>query len=476
MPEGIQQALQSMEQEGLPAAVVSNFKRLALQVAANESGIIEESEIEPLSDLPRLEALEKDPYYALIGQEALKELVVVRLNGGLGTSMGLDRAKSLLPVKNGLSFNDIIVRQIQRLGEDQKIGIPLVHMTSFSTDADVKQAMQQAGFTNKGGIPTTFQQFKHPKLYADTLAPAQEPDEELNWNPPGHGDIYAALISTGLAAKLLDQGKRYMFVANADNLGATVETTILGYFKKSGSPFMMEVAERTPADSKGGHLARWRTSRRLVLRETAQAPTGPDGKIAPEFGDIRKYCYFNTNSIWLDLQTVLGVAREHGCIPLPLIRNSKTVNPRDKSSRKVFQLETAMGAAIEVFEGATALEVPRLRFAPVKNNNELLTRRSDLYVLTPDFKFVVNPERVQPALPEVNLDSKYFGMISDFDKRVRVCPSLLRADSFVVQGDVVLARPLEVRGRVSLVAPEGKQVEVMEDLRIVADRTVMLSS
>jgi UTP--glucose-1-phosphate uridylyltransferase len=309
---------------------------------------------------------------------------------------------------------------------------------------------------NALSLPRTFLQHRHPKIYSDTLMPASESEEELNWNPPGHGDIYAALLATGLAEQLLAAGKRYLFVANADNLGATVDPSILGYLASSGAPFLMETAARTKADAKGGHLAVRSSTGRLVLRESSQAPTTPSGEIIPEFQDVDRYKHFNTNNIWLDLEAVVKVAREHqGAIPLPLISNRKTVNPRDKSSRKVIQIETAMGAAIEVFEGSRALQVPRSRFAPVKSNNDLLVVRSDVYLLNENFTLTVNPERTREGLPLVSLDPAHFGLIKDFEARMRVIPSLVEAESLSVKGDVTFDHPVQIVGRVSVVAKDS---------------------
>lgn len=60
---------------------------------------------------------------------------------------------------------------------------------------------------------------------------------------------------------------------------------------------------------------------------------------------------------------------------------------------QVFQLETAMGAAIECFKGAGAVAVPRYRFAPVKKCNDLLLLRSDAYVVNEHYNIVLAPER-----------------------------------------------------------------------------------
>lgn len=270
-------------------------------------------------------------------------------------------------------------------------------------------------------------------------------------------------------------GKRYLFVANADNLGATVEPAILGYLAKTGAPFLMETAERTKADAKGGHLARRRSNGRLLLRESSQAPTTSGGEIISEFQDVSRYRQFNTNNIWLDLEAVVKVARTHdGTVPLPLISNRKTVNPRDKASRKVIQIETAMGAAIEVFEGSRALQVPRSRFAPVKSNNDLLIVRSDVYELQPDFTMKISPDRKLPGLPLVSLDGSYYGLINDFERRIRVVPSLVNAESLSVVGDVAFSRPVAIVGRVSIKTSTPAPREIPGDISRIESRDLAL--
>lgn len=444
-------AAQRMRSAGLPDPVVTNFELLFQSVLCGKTGLIAEDEIEPVAELDSLDALKDSERLHEVGTSLLPQLAVIRLNGGLGTTMGLARAKSLLPVRGDLTFNDIIAQQLLVLRNTTGVAVPLLHMTSFSTDDDVRAAMAKYHDLTIPGVPATFLQHKHPKIYQDDFSPACEDVEDLNWNPPGHGDIYAALLASGLAEALIARGKRYLFVANADNLGATVDTRILGYLASKNAPFLMETAERTPADSKGGHLARSKTTGAFLLRESGQCPLAGDGDLIPEFKDITRHRHFNTNNIWLDLQAVIQVARTHGgCIPLPLISNKKPVNPRDRESRKVIQLETAMGAAIGVFEGATALQVPRSRFAPVKSNNDLLIVRSDAYVLAESGHLVRNPRRTIASLPLVSLDPKYYGLIADFEARFTVVPSLVDAKSFSVVGDVVFSHEVRVRGDVRI--------------------------
>merc|ERR1712039_425836 len=183
-------------------------------------------------------------------------------------------------------------------------------------------------------------------------------------------------MGSGTLDKLLKDGFLYMFVSNSDNLGATMDLKLLSYFKSTGAPFMMEVAQRTDADKKGGHLATKKSDGGLTLRESAQCP--PEDEKA--FQDTSKYTYFNTNNLWVDLGKLQeAIDKAGGALPLPVMLNDKTVDPRDKKSTKVIQLETAMGAAISCFEGASALLIPRTRFAPVKKCDDLLALRSDAY-------------------------------------------------------------------------------------------------
>ena len=90
----------------------------------------------------------------------------------------------------------------------------------------------------------------------------------MEWNPPGHGDIYIALETSGILEKLLQADYRYAFISNIDNLGATLDTEILAYIESHSLPFLLEVTKRTEMDRKGGHLARHKNGH-LVLREAA---------------------------------------------------------------------------------------------------------------------------------------------------------------------------------------------------------------
>jgi UTP--glucose-1-phosphate uridylyltransferase len=438
-----------MRDAGLSQTFIDNFRYYYDQLVHGATGYIARDAAQPVDDLPTYAGL--DGSMQRVGQDALHRTLVLKLNGGLGTSMGMDGPKSLLPVKNDLSFLDISVQQILHLRAATGARVPLLLMNSFATHAASLAALQAyPNFTQD--ISVDFVQHMEPKIWKDSLQPAIWPqDTEKEWCPPGHGDIYTALVDSGMLRRLLDAGYEYVFVSNVDNLGAVLDLAILGFFVHSQAPFLMEVAQRTAADRKGGHLARG-SDGRLILRESAQCPPEEEA----EFQDIQRYRYFNTNNLWLNLQSLEArLAQQHGILGLPLIRNEKPIDPADPATPRVYQLETAMGSAISIFEGAQALCVPRSRFAPVKKNSDLLVLMSDAYQLNADYTLALAAE-CNGAPPIVNLDDRYYLLHAEMRARFPAgAPSLRRCVSLSVKGDVTFGRDVTVEGKVAVEAPEG---------------------
>ena len=338
-------ALDRMRADGAgPAALAAFARRLEQLEAGPGAGLLPGDELEPIDAPPRLEDLP--------AATALDHVAVIKLNGGLGTSMGLRAPKSLIEVKPGHTFLDVIVRQTRAAG------LPVVLMNSAVSRVE--------------GV-RDFLQGREPRLWSDTHEPVEWPaDPSLEWCPAGHGDVYVSLVASGMLDTLRGEGIDWAFVSNADNLGATADARIPAWAEAQGVPFVMEVVRGTAADRKGGHLALHRG--RLVLRETAQVPEGDDS-----FADVDRWRFYNTNKLWVDLR-----ALDPEALDLPLIVNRKPVDPRDATTPEVLQLETAMGAAVGAIDGARAVEVPRSRFAPVKTTDDLLVVRSDAYVLRDD--------------------------------------------------------------------------------------------
>ncbi len=429
-----------MSRAGVHPRAVEVFSHYYDVLESGETGMVREDDIEPIRDLPRLADLDADPQAS---REALAKTVVIKLNGGLGTSMGMDRAKSLLPVRPaGQTFLDVIAQQVLSLRKEYDVGLPLLFMNSFRTRDDTLIALEKHDNLPTDGLPLDFLQSREPKLRSDDLTPVEWlADPSLEWCPPGHGDLYTALEASGMLQQLVDAGYRYAFVSNADNLGARPDPRLAAWFAGLGAPFASESCRRTPSDRKGGHLAVRRSDGRLVLRETAQTHDEDAGA----FADIERHRFFNCNNLWLDLQAVAETLRARaGVLGLPLIRNVKTVDPTDPDSPEVIQIETAMGAAIEVFDGAQAIEVDRSRFLPVKTTNDLLVVRSDVYELTDDAQ--VRLVEGRDDAPYVDLD-KLYKLVGPFDARFpHGAPSLARCDSLRVRGDWTFGRDVQVVG------------------------------
>jgi len=434
-----------MRHAGLEPIVIENFHHYYSALAGGSSGLVPEATLVPVDDLPRLDDLGA---FEAVGRAALGQVALLKLNGGLGTSMGLERAKSLLVAREGRSFLELIVRQNLAARARYGHAIPLIFMNSFNTDADTLAVLERFPEL-RGPISQSMLQHKVPKVLQDDLAPAEWPAEpELEWCPPGHGEVYITLVTSGLLPTLLEQGYQYLFISNADNLGATLDLALLGYFAQHELPFLMEVAGRTESDKKGGHLARLRTSGQLTLREVAQCPNDD----LDSFQDVTRHRYFNTNNIWVSLPRLKATLDAHAnVLPLPMIRNSKTLDPRDSSSPKVYQLETAMGAAIEIFPGAGAVQVPRSRFVPVKTCADLLALRSDMYTLDEDAQLQRSPARTLGELL-IRLDDAHYKLIDAFEARFpEPVPSLLGCAQLTVEGDVRFAPGSVFRGAVRVV-------------------------
>ncbi len=442
--EGLEQARRKMEAAGVDPVAIDVFSHYYRLVESGETGMVPESTIDPLD----MEALADVDVPEEAAREAIGTTVVIKLNGGLGTSMGMDRAKSLLEVREGLSFLDIIARQVLSLRQEYDARLPLIFMDSFRTSADTMAALAPYADLEVDGLPLEFLQNKEPKLRADDLTPvAWEQEPDLEWCPPGHGDIYTALRGTGLLQQLIDAGYTQVFVSNSDNLGAVPDARVAGWFARSGAPFAIEAVRRTPSDRKGGHFAVRKDDGRIVLRESAQ--TLEEDK--PALADLSRHKFTSTNNLWFNLESMRDeLDRRDGILGLAMIKNTKTVDPADAASPEVIQIETAMGAAIEVFDGSTTIEVGRDRFVPVKTTNDLLVLRSDCYDLSDGYVLEQQPEKI----PFVDLDSKHYKLVADFDSRFPDgMPSMRRAGSLVVHGDWTFGKGVTVVGDVELEAP-----------------------
>ena len=454
--DGLQAATTKMRQAGVPELAISVFRHYHDQLRSHVSGTIPEDTIEPLREVQHLADVRpgEDAVATALGRT-----VVIKLNGGLGTSMGVRGPKSVLPVRDGLTFLDIIARQVLALRSRHRVQTPLLFMDSFRTRDETLAVLEAYPDLAVEGVPLDFLQSREPKLRTDDLWPVEWPqDPSLEWCPPGHGDVYVALQTTGLLDALREKGFRYAFLSNADNLGATCDGAVPAWMAQEGIPYVTEVCERTVNDRKGGHLAVRRTDGRLVLRDSAMVAEGEDHF----FQDTDRHPWFHANNLWVDLDALAArLAERDGVLGLPVIVNRKTVDPTRPDSTPVIQVESAMGAAVEVFDGSRALAVDRSRFRPVKTTNELLLIRSDLYRLSDECMVESTIDHPEPL---VDLGPAY-KLVDGFEQRfahgvpsIRGCSSLrVEADATFGAG-VVCTGDVRVTGGVRSI-PDGAHLE-----------------
>lgn len=396
----------------------------------------------PYAELPRAQFEEE--------RELLKRLAVIKLNGGLGTTMGCVGPKSAIEVRDGMTFLDLTVRQMQGLNETYGVDVPLILMNSFNTDAETRKIVQKYGSGAARVNIVTFNQSRFPRIGKETLLPVagSAQDGKSAWYPPGHGDVYAALAHSGLLADLLASGIEYLFISNIDNLGATVDTALLKHMAEGGSEFLMEVTEKTRADIKGGTLIDYRGAVRLL--EIAQVPAEHRG----DFTSIKKFKIFNTNNIWVSTRAIAKLL-ERDAFDLDVIVNEKAV---EGTGEKVLQLETAVGAAIQHFHRAHGVNVPRSRFLPVKSCSDLFLVRSDLYILEQGV-LKLSPQRQIPSLPLVKLGDG-FKKVSNFLARFAGPVQIAELDHLTVVGDVTFGKGVVLRGTVIIVANHGSRIDI----------------
>jgi len=382
----------------------------------------------------------------------LSKLAVLKLNGGLGTSMGCVGPKSVIEVRDGMSFLDLSVRQIEYLNQKHNVNVPFLLMNSFNTDDDTQNIIKK--YQGHEVDIRTFNQSRYPRILKDSLLPVPKSFDSpiSDWYPPGHGDVFESLYNSGTLDELLEKGVEYLFLSNVDNLGATVDPRILQHMIDTDSEYIMELTDETKADVKGGTIIDYEGTVRLL--EIAQVSK----EHVQEFKSIKKFKYFNTNNIWLSLKAIKRIV-ENGELELEIIPNAKTVSvgAKGESDISVLQLETAVGAAIRHFENGHGVNVPRRRFLPVKTSSDLMLVKSDLYSLQHG-ELSMDGSRFGPA-PLIKLGT-HFKKVSDFQNRIPSIPRILELDHLTITGAVNLGRNVTLKGTVIIVANEGSTIDI----------------
>lgn len=426
----------------------SGFISLVSRYLSGEAQHIEWSKIQTPTDevVVPYDTLAPTPYDASETKKLLDKLVVLKLNGGLGTTMGCTGPKSVIEVRNGLTFLDLIVIQIESLNSKYGCNVPLLLMNSFNTHDDTQKIVEK--YSNSNIQIHTFNQSQYPRIVVEDFSPLPCKGQagKDGWYPPGHGDVFPSLMNSGKLDALLSQGKEYVFVANSDNLGAVVDLKILNHLIQNKNEYCMEVTPKTLADVKGGTLISYEG--KVQLLEIAQVPD----EHVNEFKSIEKFKIFNTNNLWVNLNAIKRLV-EADALKMEIIPN-----PKEVDGVKVLQLETAAGAAIRFFDHAIGINVPRSRFLPVKATSDLLLVQSDLYTLSDGF-VIRNPVRTNPENPTIELGPE-FKKVGNFLGRFKSIPSIIELDSLKVSGDVWFGAGITLKGKVSIVAKPGVKLEI----------------
>ncbi|KAL3527398.1 hypothetical protein ACH5RR_012054 [Cinchona calisaya] len=438
----------------------SGFINLVARYLSGEAQHVDWSKIQTPTDevvVPygSLAPVSEDPAET---KKLLDKLVVLKLNGGLGTTMGCTGPKSVIEVRNGLTFLDLIVIQIEALNKKYGCNVPLLLMNSFNTHDDTLKIVEK--YVNSNIDIHTFNQSQYPRLVVEDFLPLPSKGNTGKdaWYPPGHGDVFPSLLNSGKLDALLSKGKEYVFVANSDNLGAVVDLKILNHLISNNNEYCMEVTPKTLADVKGGTLISYEG--RVQLLEIAQVPD----EHVNEFKSIEKFKIFNTNNLWVNLKAIKRLVEEEA-LEMEIIPN-----PKEVDGVKVLQLETAAGAAIRFFERAIGINVPRSRFLPVKATSDLLLVQSDLYTLSDDGYVVRNEARTNPSNPSIELGPE-FKKVGSFLSRFKSIPSIVELDSLKVSGDVWFGAGVVLKGKVTITAKPGTQLEI-PDGAVIATKDI----
>ena len=424
--------------QGFSTDIVDFVLKQIEKIQRGETGLINWNEISPL--------LQEDLVYLsdlMVKKNQIEKLAVCKLNGGLGTSMGLLKPKSMIQVRENFSFLEIILRQIKNLSLKSQQEIPFILMNSYATEEKTKQFLEKMNFQYSHLF--SFLQNKVPRLKKESLFPLDSTIEEENWSPPGHGDFWLCLQKSNLLDELIKNGIEYMFVSNIDNIGATVDFKILNFLIENQIDFALEMTPKLLSDKKGGVV--YRSKEFLKLLEIAQVPQ----KHKDDFMNSKIFPFFSTNNLWFNLKAFKEISWKN--FDLSLIVNEKLVN-----QESIIQIETAIGSAISNFKKSKIIIVDRDRFLPVKLCEDLLVKRSDFYFLENNFHLKKVNEQSQEPL--IQLEQQYYKDLLKFQKYFLKIPSLKNCQSLTVKGEVIFDKEIIISGQVTIQNTTQKPVSI----------------
>jgi UTP--glucose-1-phosphate uridylyltransferase len=318
-------------------------------------GTVEPPAAGDVSELPAAGSAEWERWSTL-GRQALArgECALVVLAGGMATRMG-GVVKALVEAVPGHRFLDLRLNEMDAL--EKRVGrrAPLWLMTSHATEAGIREAL---GAKLAGDALATFNQHLSLRITPDGKLFLGE-DGRPSAHAPGHGDLPDALRASGLLERFVARGGKSVMVANLDNLGATLDETLLGFHLAHGQPVTCEVVDKLGSD-RGGIPVRW--NGRPVVLEEFRLPSGFDPN------QVR---VFNTNTFTFDARALLELAMDWTFF----------VVQKQVDGKAVLQFERLIGEVTSVL-ATRFVRVPRAgaqsRFLPVKDNEDLAQRGAEI--------------------------------------------------------------------------------------------------
>mmetsp|Transcript_5211 Transcript_5211/g.9386 ORF Transcript_5211/g.9386 Transcript_5211/m.9386 type:complete len:574 (-) Transcript_5211:420-2141(-) len=399
--------------------------------------------------------------------ELLNKLAILRLNGGLGTSMGCKGPKSGIEVRNSQSFLDMAVHQVEYLNTKHGVDVPLVLMNSIHTDEETKRILSR--YENRHVFIRHFRQSCFPRVNRSSLEPlateGYTPETEQFWYPPGHGDVFGSLARSGMLQQLISMGKEYIFISNIDNLGATVDLNILYHLMENDYEFCMEVTKRESQDLFGGTLVQYEG--KPLLLEAAG--------VNKQLGDIlrrdKRFDKFNTNNLWVNLRNLQSLFAVKKSLDIPvMLREKTTVDARGVETGTI-AFKSAAGAAISLFKNVVVISVSRARFLPVKTTDDLFAVQSDLFTIQHGALRLSNKRTISPPVPTVKLGPN-FRSIEEYSKRLPFgVPDLVELEHLTVSGDVHFRNHVQLKGTVIIVAEKGQHIDICSG-SVIRDKVI----
>jgi UTP--glucose-1-phosphate uridylyltransferase len=319
------------------------------------SGRVTPPEPGDVSDLPP-EGSAEHARLSELGLDVLArgECALVVLAGGMATRMG-GVVKALVEAVPGHTFLDLRLAEIDHMAKTTGHAPPFWLMTSHATDLGIREAL---GSRLDGDAVAVFSQHLSLRitpsgdLYLDD-------DGRPSEHAPGHGDLPDALRASGLLERFVERGGKTVMVANLDNLGAALDPVVLGWHLSHGRPVSCEVVDKLGSD-RGGIPVRW-NGRPVVLEEFR----------LPEGFDPTSVRVFNTNTFHFDARALLGLDMDWTFFVVEMKADGKPV----------VQFERLIGEVTSHLD-TRFVRLPRdgadSRFLPVKDNDELARRRSEI--------------------------------------------------------------------------------------------------